>query len=689
MRPNVNLKGFLPFTNLGAYLPLVLPLTFAAVLLPGNLAQWVLNGGLGAATAPSLDATEDAFTFCETHSDRVFSPWDAEEISTSATFSIVDAVADLEALHLGDNEDLAGLGSSPPRIPLPTGSDTLVEPSHIKFKTPSQIAHATREKARSKAKRQAARSANSKTDVLLEECPRHPCHLCTAGPSTEAQFDLRKVRIVATGWIGLRDNRVSPEEAEAGVNQEGYTPIHLLPDFFGVKAIFHGFHLAKYLGPCMFIFSSLSLALTSPPAKAVPLLTNVARSAPFLGGALPRTTSWRRCTTQPWKRWKRCAHCSLADERLLHRRGNWAPLTKGASFGGGQTEPVSNLAFIRFAGFATAESLQRDGLGVRDDEEKNQEKRCSASYPANMQIFPREAPSQRKVPCTSGKERVREGKGVAVDHGGSSSPYKILSQLAEEERVLLSCSLVLPYDELGERSPLFTISLSEQLPASIIGYSQASFLVESRRDHGGSSSTTVTSNTMSRVNTPSEGLITLLRNESFRTRFIERWTGPARRSNIRHLGLSISIYLQPSISKEDSGYLVDLIELWKDHWSISSLTYRLTLSGTQTSPTFKFDSLCLALLARHPDLVLAPKSQIIRPGELSTVLLFLSSKYNHGVLQPFRGVPELLEVPFPYGDSPRVGGFYSGPQDIAEELVLLWIHHIKEELLAGEVQLIQ
>ncbi|KAJ6552452.1 hypothetical protein DFH09DRAFT_1248679 [Mycena vulgaris] len=63
------------------------------------------------------------------------------------------------------------------------------------------------------------------------------------------------------------------------------------------------------------------------------------------------------------------AQCSLADERLLHRRGNWAPLTKGASFGGGQTEPgellngvvntavlcclVSNLAFIRFAGFAT------------------------------------------------------------------------------------------------------------------------------------------------------------------------------------------------------------------------------------------------------------------------------------------------------------------------------------------------
>ncbi|KAJ6501327.1 hypothetical protein DFH09DRAFT_1336011 [Mycena vulgaris] len=300
--------------NLGAYLPLVLPLTIAAVLLPGNLAQWAVNGGLWVATAPSLprlDATEDVFTFRETRSDRVFSPWDAEEISTSTTFSIADAVADLEAFHLGDNEDLAELDSGPTHIPLPTGSDTL-------------------------------------TGILLAECPRHPRHLRTAGPSIKAQFDLRKVRIAATGWIGLRDNRVSPEEAEAGVKQDGYMPIHLLPNFFGVKAIFHTFHLAKYLGP-----------------EAVPLLTNVARSAPFLGGALPRMTSWRQCTTQPWKQWKRRAQWSLADERLLHRRGNWAPLTKGASFCGGQTEPgellntavlcclVSNLAFIRFAGFAT------------------------------------------------------------------------------------------------------------------------------------------------------------------------------------------------------------------------------------------------------------------------------------------------------------------------------------------------
>ncbi|KAJ6600048.1 hypothetical protein DFH09DRAFT_1070720 [Mycena vulgaris] len=300
-----------------------------------------------------LDATEDAFTFRETRSGRVLSPWDAEEISTSTTFSIADAVTDLEALHLGDNEDLAELDSGPPHIPLPTSSDTLVEPSHVELKTPSQIARATRDKARSKAKRQAARSANSKTDILLEERPRHPRHLRTAGPSIEAQFNLRKVRIAATGWIGLRDSGVSPEEAEAGVKQEGYTPIHLLPEFFGAKAIFHGFHLAKYLGP-----------------QGRPIVDQRGKVCAVFGGRPPEDDFMETVHDPAVEAMETArAQCSLADERLLHRRGNWAPLTKGASFGGGQTEPgellngvintavlcclVSNLAFIRFAGFAT------------------------------------------------------------------------------------------------------------------------------------------------------------------------------------------------------------------------------------------------------------------------------------------------------------------------------------------------
>ncbi|KAJ6567614.1 hypothetical protein DFH09DRAFT_1314133 [Mycena vulgaris] len=270
-----------------------------------------------------------------------------EEISTSTTFSIADAVTNLEALHLGDNEDLAELDSGPPHIPLPTGSDTLVEPSHIELKTPSQIARATWDKAQSKAKRQAARSANSKTDVLLEERPRHPCHLCIAGPSIEAQFDLWKVRIAATGWIGLRDNRVLPEEAEAGVKQEGYMSIHLLPDFFGVKAIFHGFHLAN---------------------QGRPIVDQRGKVYTVFGGRPPEDDFMEMVYAMEAMEMVR-AQCSLADERLLHRQGNWAPLTKGTSFGGGQTEPgkllngvintavlcclVSNLAFIRFAGFAT------------------------------------------------------------------------------------------------------------------------------------------------------------------------------------------------------------------------------------------------------------------------------------------------------------------------------------------------
>jgi hypothetical protein len=63
------------------------------------------------------------------------------------------------------------------------------------------------------------------------------------------------------------------------------------------------------------------------------------------------------------------AAASLAEERTFHRRGNWGMLTAGDSHGGGQVQPgalvngiintailcslLSNLAFIRLAGFAT------------------------------------------------------------------------------------------------------------------------------------------------------------------------------------------------------------------------------------------------------------------------------------------------------------------------------------------------
>ncbi|KAJ7921641.1 hypothetical protein B0H13DRAFT_2230554 [Mycena leptocephala] len=63
---------------------------------------------------------------------------------------------------------------------------------------------------------------------------------------------------------------------------------------------------------------------------------------------------------------------SIAEERTFHRQGNYAQLTGGNSYGGGQFEPgelvnrainaaifaslISNIAFIRLAGFATGAS---------------------------------------------------------------------------------------------------------------------------------------------------------------------------------------------------------------------------------------------------------------------------------------------------------------------------------------------
>ncbi|KAJ6601958.1 hypothetical protein DFH09DRAFT_1069503 [Mycena vulgaris] len=61
--------------------------------------------------------------------------------------------------------------------------------------------------------------------------------------------------------------------------------------------------------------------------------------------------------------------CTISEARTYHRCGSWPPLTTGDSYGGGQTEPgamvngvinttlicclLSNIAFIRIAGFAT------------------------------------------------------------------------------------------------------------------------------------------------------------------------------------------------------------------------------------------------------------------------------------------------------------------------------------------------
>ena len=167
-------------------------------------------------------------------------------------FSINDAVDRALSLNLGRTENLSEPDTRPPSL---SGSSMWIsepEPASIvsASSATSPLSRAARDKHRSKTKRHATRS--TKVDALLGPRPHHSRHYTAALPTIKAKFDLRKARIAATGRIGLRDGGISPEEMEAGAEEEDPSPTHALQDLFGPRARFHGFHLAKYLGPCVF-----------------------------------------------------------------------------------------------------------------------------------------------------------------------------------------------------------------------------------------------------------------------------------------------------------------------------------------------------------------------------------------------------------------------------------------------------
>ncbi|KAJ7473222.1 hypothetical protein FB451DRAFT_1248779 [Mycena latifolia] len=146
------------------------------------------------------------------------------------------------------------------------------------------------------------------------------------------------------------------------------------------------------------------------------------------------------------------------------------------------------------------------------------------------------------------------------------------------------------------------------------------------------------------------------------------------------------MYHMPS---RDSGYPLDLIQLWEDCDWISKLTESLQSTSNHTRPSGKFDAVYHDILARYPTLLFVLKSQIIQPNTLFNVLEFLQSNYQ--VFLPFLRLCGRLEFPFPDGDSPldflidprRAGGLYSDPQDIAEDIMLLWIQHVRNCLMEG------
>ncbi|KAF8197296.1 hypothetical protein K438DRAFT_1967536 [Mycena galopus ATCC 62051] len=174
-------------------------------------------------------------TLRSTRSGRSFAIW--EPIPTD--FSITDAVAAV-AVTTHQHEDLAELDTGTPAsllsaIPVVPAAQPITMTLAAQRTTPTPTTLKAKDKLRSKVKHREARaSIKASADPLRDPRPsRHQRHIRTASPPIKAQFQLRKTRIAATGFIGLRD---------------GGGRTYRLTDFFGDKPKHKGFRLVKSSG---------------------------------------------------------------------------------------------------------------------------------------------------------------------------------------------------------------------------------------------------------------------------------------------------------------------------------------------------------------------------------------------------------------------------------------------------------
>ncbi|KAJ7129917.1 hypothetical protein C8R43DRAFT_1134175 [Mycena crocata] len=315
-----------------------------------------------APTAPDNDL--DALNFRETRSGRVFSSW--EEIS-AGTFDIAAAVSHAVELQINEHEDLTELDSGRPRILLaahtPSTSTSSIPsvppptlhhlpPQHPPVpRAPPPALHPKKRKNSSTLLTRSKPQPQTPFWIPALATPRHLKKI-TVSP-IRANFSLHKICIASTGWIGLRDHGVAPQEAAAGSAEDGPRPTHKLSDFFGPSAIFRGFTLVKYAD-----------------RHARPIVDCHGKVCAVYGGK-PDDEDFMKTIHDPAVEAMELARAqaSLADDRTFHRRGNWASLTAGDSHGGGQVQPgalvngiinttvlcclLIHFSFIRFAGFAT------------------------------------------------------------------------------------------------------------------------------------------------------------------------------------------------------------------------------------------------------------------------------------------------------------------------------------------------
>ncbi|KAJ7098977.1 hypothetical protein C8R44DRAFT_811006 [Mycena epipterygia] len=140
-----------------------------------------------------------------------------------------------------------------------------------------------------------------------------------------------------------------------------------------------------------------------------------------------------------------------------------------------------------------------------------------------------------------------------------------------------------------------------------------------------------------------------------------------------------------------SRYPSDLIQVWEEHQYIFDLTADLKLSRNRSTPTFRFDAIYTEIFSNHHDLLFVVQTMILLPLDPWQTLRILGPTWNEQVFLPFHDFRDQLALPFPEGDSPldflsdyrRAGHIYSDPRNAAGELVLLWIHCIKEMLSSG------
>jgi len=326
--------------------------------LPTRLPPWPCFSYSSECTSNISRLSSILLTASQTRSGRSFAIW--EPIPTD--FSITDAVAAV-AVTTHQHEDLAELDTGTPvsllsAIPVAPAAQPITVTPAAQRTTPTPTTLKAKDKLRSKVKRSEARaSIKASADPLRDPRPsRHQRHIRTASPPIKAQFQLRKTRIAATGFIGLRD---------------GGGRTYRLTDFFGDKPKHKGFRLVKSSGRRVVLcslFSTLSNIIFSSTSR--PIVDSDGKVFAVYGGT-PNDdgfmTNVHDAAVHALEEAR--ASASLSYDRLHHRRGNFAQISGGDSHGSGQFHPgalvngvintaifaalIAHPAFQRLAGFAT------------------------------------------------------------------------------------------------------------------------------------------------------------------------------------------------------------------------------------------------------------------------------------------------------------------------------------------------